>query len=467
MFVKIRRQNTNLYLSVDPGTTITLQEDNKSGFDNRWRLTSDKIVSVWRPGFAISTFPHLKGKLALGLLNSADGWYYGGPQFKQLKMKTTNQCIDGNVKAGGEVFMWNCANRVNHQWFFEYTVPPIETHGLPLGRILNDSTVQFIFKERQMFASIIGGNDALVANSVFPDATIAHSTEFKLRQVVTADNPNDSVFLIRAHDGNYLYMSGGVVKSGQLIMNDTSFYFRIVPNGNNLYILQGLRSGEGYARTINNLWSGDNTISRTTDKNDPWAQMYVNVLVQTSYAKFVQQGNANPKWCCGIEYGDDPVATQACTDIGYVPSHAKCDDWMQAYCDKNPKDPACPCLKTDILMPQCFNLRCANNPRAYKNSEMIGGCENMQYVDCRQEIKVGSAESVDFDRVTFNQVCGNKTGGETEPTIPEDWDQSGFSTLQWILIVVGFLILITLISFGISIVAGGNEGQSVQSDIIT
>jgi hypothetical protein len=455
MFVRIRRQNTNQYISVNSNRLITLAEDNKSGHDNRWRLTSNRIQSVKYPGLYLSAPPHLRGKLALEG-GGADTWHYPGAQWKQIKRNSTNhQCIDGNVQSGGELFLWNCGNVINHQWFFEYTVPPIETHNLSLGRILNRAVVQFIFKERQLFVQTVSGNEFLVANSVFPDT----SSEFLLEQ---EGDKNDSIFFIRIHGGNYVYMTGGRVRYGTLDTEDPAFRFKIVPNGNNLYTLQGLKPGEGFVRTANNMWSGDNGLYRTDNNRDPWAQLYINVISQTQYADFVHRGTENPKWCCGVEYGDDAAATQACTDIGYIPSQSKCDNWMTNYCQKNPTDPACACLISQIPLPQCLDLKCANNPRSYRNVKMLAECKNLSYTDCSQAFNVGSANDVSFDRNNFNQMCGNVfTDGQMKPNLTE----TGLSTSQWIIIIIGLLILVVLIGLGIGAMSSNNQNDTNPQNI--
>ena len=461
MFVKIRRQNSNLYISVNASRMVVLAEDNRAGHDNRWRLTVNRIESIRHPGLFISAPSVFGGKLALEGA-AGDTWHYSGAQWKQIKRNSDNRCIDGNTQSGNELFLWNCANVTNHQWFFEYTVPPIETRGLSLGRILNKALVQFIFKERQLFAQTMSGHDYLNASTVFPDT----SSEFLLEQV---GDKNESIFFIRAHGGNYVYMSGGRVRFGQLNIDDFSFRFRIISNGNNLYVLQGLKSGEGYVRTVTNMWNGDSGLYRTNNKNDIWAQIYINVISRTNYADYVQRGTENPKWCCGVEFGDNAVANQACTDIGYVPSHDKCDTWMADFCKKHPDDPSCSCLLITIPLPQCLDLKCANNPRAYRNKRMLGECKNLSYTDCSQVIKVGSANDVNFDRTNFNQMCGNTNidgGGKSLPDNKNNNEPiiekiNELSIIQWIIIAIGVLILVTLIGLGVSVVIGGKDYAAV------
>ena len=479
MFVKIRRHNSNLYISTAlNNVSLQLSEDSKSGFDNRWRLDNNEIVSVSRPEMSIGV--HSNGMLILERKGQSNNkWHYTGASNKQIRNTSNGRCIDNNIGKNRDLFVTPCANRDSYKWFFEYTVPPIETSGYPLGRILNSAIVQFIFKERQLPIQIVNGNNMAFAISPFMDSI--GSCNFSLQQIV----PTDPIFIIKAANGNYLYMSGGRLNQGPIKLDDISFRFRIIPNGNNLYLLQGLKPGEGFIRTIMDQWGSDNGIYRSDNNNDQWAQIYINVVKQTDYAIYAKQGLANPKWCCGVEFGDDPVATQACADIGYTPASSKCDTWMAGFCKKNLDDPVCACINSILPQPQCLDLKCSNNPRSYKNATMLGDCKTT-YVDCKQVYEIGKAGGdVNIDRNTLNQMCGNtiindqnagqttggsntqdSTGSNTgNPSFPASWEkETGLSMNMWILIIIGLIILLVLAGVGIAmLVMNKNSLQSISN----
>lgn len=467
MFVRIRRQNTNppMYLTLKwrgnlQEVQIVLQSspvDASYSYDNRWRLIGNKIKPVAFPD-RVLTIIFATGKLTLSHESNSvyTDWEFPGAPWRQIKRSpaNTNSCIDGNTKNGGEVFMWACANAVNHQWFFEFNTPAIETQGFSLGRILNHSVVRFVFKERQLIARTISGNDRLHANSPFID-TASPADQFMLEQVGAID---DAVFFIKTANGHYLNASGDKIVSSQLRVDDFAFRFRLVPGSNGQYTIQCLRSSGGYLCTANNMWSGDNLVYITPDLRGVWSQVLIDVVRQTDYARLAKYGKENPKWCCGVEFGDDSVATQACEDLGYVPAAGNCDNWMADYCNKHPKDEVCACLKSEIPNPQCLDFSCSNNQRAYKNKGMLTReCKNMTYTDCSQAFNIGSANDVNFDRNQFSQVCGNNFKPD-QPTpilpapIPGGGDngkktiESGNLTLvQWIFIIIGIFILAIVI----------------------
>lgn len=466
MFVRIRRQNTNpaMYLTLKwRGNLQEIQivllsnsgsRDGSFSYDNRWRLIGNKIIPVAFPD-RVLTIVYATGKLTLSHISNSiyTDWEFPGAPWRQIKRSpgNTDSCIDGNVKDGSEVFMHACANRVNHQWFYEFSVPDIPTQGYSLGRILNQAVVRFVFRERQLIARTVGGTDRLHANTPFVDAA-SPADQFLLQQVGPKDRAE---FLIKSSNGHYLNASGDRILSSQLRIDDSSFRFRIVPATGGTYNLQSLRPSGGYLCTANDMWSGDNLVYITPDLRGVWSQILIDVISQTDYAALAKRGADNPKWCCGVEFGDDPTATQACEDLGYVPAEGNCDNWMAKFCNKHPDDPACACLKSDIPIPQCLDARCSNNPRAYKNRSMLGECKNLTYTDCRQIGlaigQTGADTKINIDNNTYTQMCGNVLAPDQPLPVPGGGGQKntseseGLSSAQWIFIIIGILILMIVV----------------------
>jgi len=203
--------------------------------------------------------------------------------------------------------------------------------------------------------------------------------------------------------------------------------------------------------TVGNLWSGDNSIFITNDANSVWAEIYINPLNLTNYVTMAQQAIANPKWCCGVEYGDNEIATQACEDAGYIPASNTCDTWMRDFCKKHPTDPLCACINSPVPMPQCLDIKCSSS-RAYRTQQNLGECKNLTY--CSQIIadidKLEPGAKANINNNNLTMMCGNQpapvpdSSSTTETEISEIIGGGSSGWLVIILLII-FAVIIGLI----------------------
>jgi hypothetical protein len=131
---------------------------------------------------------------------------------------------------------------------------------------------------------------------------------------------------------------------------------------------------------------------------------------------------------------DDPVSARckaALNSAGINPHHPRedkallkycmmnlgsCDTYMKDYCSKNPSDPKCACITSDMLKfkynPLCTDQKCIQG--GYQTNSMISargqGCE---IVDCSTYLQAKAGGKVDFSDVNIQQRCGSGTASTT------------------------------------------------------
>ena len=480
MWTLIKGWGDNLILTVKwvPNTTsreiivrnINVPYDPGFMYDHRWIWKGQKLIPLAFPTMALSGIRaqrwNLGQQLTLEPIDDADGWEFEVASSRRIRNAIGDRYIDHNVKTGGKPFLYTGVNATNQQWMFDFSVPTINFTGYSFGRIMHNNVVQFIFQARQYLATVaVGSNDV---QTIAPSGVENPGTKFVLENV--GSNINDPIIRIKTNQGTYVYTDGtNIVHHGTFQDNSPQFLFRIIRTDENanIYRLQSMNTTGTFVKTVSDMWSNDMRLAMDSSPSQ-WTNMFINVLVGNDYKSLYDTGKANPRWCCGVEYGDNPLAKLACSDLGWTPSTANCDGWMTKYCnDPTHKDEdVCACLNSTIPWPQCLDANCTNKTNAYKSALAIRPCGNIEYTDCRQiaaDIQnMGKDAKLNIHDNKFQQICGNKFGpdaggGGTKPDgggnlpIPSFPDE-GPNTAMYIII---FIILIVIAGLTLAFVYRG------------
>jgi len=126
-----------------------------------------------------------------------------------------------------------------------------------------------------------------------------------------------------------------------------------------------------------------------------------------------------------------------------------CDTILDNFCRfEGKKDNKCKCIASDIPQPQCLDIRCREEPKAYRLSSQTLSCKDVDVSICEAIFELIDTDSIEFlyEKTSIINQCGSGKGLE----IPDDT----FSTSNpWIyLLVLGLIILLLIIIVPIIIV---------------
>jgi hypothetical protein len=138
--------------------------------------------------------------------------------------------------------------------------------------------------------------------------------------------------------------------------------------------------------------------------------------------------------CC---QGDTTTVSQSVCQSYWGPGNAgKCDSIISSYCAVNPADPACDCLTSNIPVPQCNDVRCANTT-ALRLSSMQAPCQGLT-INCTQIVELGPGAQNNIVSNVLQQLnCGTDPNGTI---IGNPTSTIGTGVIIGIIIVADFLI---------------------------
>lgn len=133
----------------------------------------------------------------------------------------------------------------------------------------------------------------------------------------------------------------------------------------------------------------------TYDKNnvtcDVARTVYTNQgLLNLASVKAACENNTFALDCCRQRNDITGVSKETCNHFwGGVGDGSTCDVLMTKFCDKNPDDISCACLKSKLPLPYCIDNKCANEVQAFRSSIQ------------RKEFSVNKCQNLDI------QICNN------------------------------------------------------------
>jgi hypothetical protein len=118
----------------------------------------------------------------------------------------------------------------------------------------------------------------------------------------------------------------------------------------------------------------------------------------------------------------DDALLKCCTGVGancreYTPKSGHCDAFMRSWCDKNPNDPKCSCLKSKLPLPHCIDIPCQQ--QGYKTQDAdTGKCPPLTYFDCKQIVDIAESSNIDLANTGLALQCGNTSSSSSSSIIP-------------------------------------------------
>lgn len=126
-----------------------------------------------------------------------------------------------------------------------------------------------------------------------------------------------------------------------------------------------------------------------------------------------------------------------------------CDGAVSAWCDSNPSDPYCACIKSPLMDPK-FGINPKCNDRKCIDTGYI--TQNMKNTNCPDitncDVQTKMLNSgVQLAGVTVNQNCGKPT--ETTPTAKDTIPKQGMFAIntQWLIVIIFLFICVIAVIF--------------------
>lgn len=122
-----------------------------------------------------------------------------------------------------------------------------------------------------------------------------------------------------------------------------------------------------------------------------------------------------------------------------------CDAIMQTFCNNNPTDPDCACLKSEFTPAKCIDKRCAQTD-AFKTYDMIHFKCAGNYLTCIQWEDIEGKDNV-INNTQMEQECNQIVGGSGTPGGGGGGASatSAMPVWVWVLIAVGVVLFVVII----------------------